>query len=408
MRRRVSPPEIAARDACEGIHAVQARSVPCARVRANVRRRTTLGRRRSPAWTRACYAPRVRKTIVDPFGEGEPSTRPREKIQVIQDQRTSPVERDRSTLSNARVSPSVSVNEAGLKRFCVYNHPARHEHGRRGRVSRFPRPVTSRRASERIGRPPRYDGLHHARHAGAAACCEGGPRVPGLLRAPPDPAQRLQEGELLPPVAVRAREARVREVPVQRVRRARGSRARGSDVPLASSPAPIERHPRVERPRPSSVEPQNPRGRSPTRPRVKGTTRRIRSEHTPKAGVDFFFSLKNTKVTTSERPSRLTPEEPRFFPQVYDARRAAESRVGQLSVAARERARRVSQPPKRTARRCKRICLCEKSKARYVTTYPVVSPRPATRTYPFLFRRSRKRSGFSVQRARLGEGAHRV
>ena len=117
MRRRVSPPEIAARDACEGIHAVQARSVPCARVRANVRRRTTLGRRRSPAWTRACYAPRVRKTIVDPFGEGEPSTRPREKIQVIQDQRTSPVERDRSTLSNARVSPSVSVNEAGLKRF---------------------------------------------------------------------------------------------------------------------------------------------------------------------------------------------------------------------------------------------------------------------------------------------------
>jgi NADH dehydrogenase (ubiquinone) 1 beta subcomplex subunit 7 len=26
-----------------------------------------------------------------------------------------------------------------------------------------------------------------------------------------------------------------------------------------------------------------------TRPRVKGTTRRIRSEHTPKAGVDFFF-----------------------------------------------------------------------------------------------------------------------
>jgi hypothetical protein len=181
----------------------------------------------------------------------------------------------------------------------VFSHPARHEHGRRGRVSRFPRPVTSRRASERIGRPPRYDGLHHARHAGAAACCEGGPRVPGLLRAPPDPAQRLQEGELLPPVAVRAREARVREVPVQRVRRARGSRARGSDVPLASSPAPIERHPRVERPRPSSVEPQNPRGRSPTRPRVKGTTRRSRSEHTPKAGVSFFFFL--------------TPEEPVSF-----------------------------------------------------------------------------------------------
>ena len=69
MRRRVSSPEIAARDACEGIHAVQARSVPCARVRADVRRRTTLGRRRSPAWTRACYAPRSRKTIGgDPFG----------------------------------------------------------------------------------------------------------------------------------------------------------------------------------------------------------------------------------------------------------------------------------------------------------------------------------------------------
>ena len=297
MRRRVSPPEIAARDACEGIHAVQARSVPCARVRADVRRRTTLGRRRSPAWTRACYAPRVRKTIVDPFGRrasravraldlGKNSSH---KINV----RSSPVERDRSTLSNARVSPSVSVNDTtktGLKK-----RARNEEEG----ASPAPRPVTSRRASERIGRPPRYDGFHHARHAGAAACCEGGPRVPGLLRAPPDPAQRLQEGELLPPVAVRAREARVREVPVQRVRRARGSRARGSDVTLASSPAPIERHPRVERPRPSSVEPQNPRGRSPTRPRVKGTTRRSRSEHTPKAGVSFFFFL--------------TPEEPVSF-----------------------------------------------------------------------------------------------
>jgi hypothetical protein len=79
MRRRVSSPEIAARDACEGIHAVQARSVPCARVRADVRRRTTLGRRRSPAWTRACYAPRSRKTIGgDPFG------RSRSSIQVKQ------------------------------------------------------------------------------------------------------------------------------------------------------------------------------------------------------------------------------------------------------------------------------------------------------------------------------------
>ena len=145
----------------------------------------------------------------------------------------------------------------------------------------------------------------------------------------------------------------------------------------------------------------------PTRTIANPTARERNDEkslrtHEPKAGAWIFF------FATSERPSRLTPEEPRFFPQVYDARRAAESRVGQLSVAARERARRVSQPPKRTARRCKRICLCEKSKARYVTTYPVVSPRPATRTYPFLFRRSRKRSGFSVQRARLGEGAHRV
>jgi hypothetical protein len=74
MRRRVSSPEIAARDTCEGIHAVQARSVPCARVRADVRRRTTLGRRRSPAWTRACYAPRSRKTIGgDPFGRSRSS-----------------------------------------------------------------------------------------------------------------------------------------------------------------------------------------------------------------------------------------------------------------------------------------------------------------------------------------------
>ena len=289
MRRRVSPPEIAARDACEGIHAVQARSVPCARVRANVRRRTTLGRRRSPAWTRACYAPRVRKTIVDPFGGGRAEHSTSRKIQVIQKSTNftgrarpvDPFERASFTVGFCQRSRSETIS--------VFSHPARHEHGRRGRVSRFPRPVTSRRASERIGRPPRYDGLHHARHAGAAACCEGGPRVPGLLRAPPDPAQRLQEGELLPPVAVRAREARVREVPVQRVRRARGSRARGSDVPLASSPAPIERHPRVERPRPSSVEPQNPRGRSPTRPRVKGTTRRIRSEHTSKAGAWIFF-----------------------------------------------------------------------------------------------------------------------
>ena len=273
MRRRVSPPEIAARDACEGIHAVQARSVPCARVRANVRRRTTLGRRRSPAWTRACYAPRVRKTIVDPFGRrasravraldlGKNSSQAKINVRTPK----FAVERDRSTLS---------------------------------KVSRFPRPVTSRRASERIGRPPRYDGFHHARHAGAAACCEGGPRVPGLLRAPPDPAQRLQEGELLPPVAVRAREARVREVPVQRVRRARGSRARGSDVTLASSPAPSERHPRVERPRPSSVEPQNPRGRSPTRPRVKGTTR-SRSEHKPKAGAWIFFFHDERKTVATD------------------------------------------------------------------------------------------------------------
>jgi NADH dehydrogenase (ubiquinone) 1 beta subcomplex subunit 7 len=35
--------------------------------------------------------------------------------------------------------------------------------------------------------------------------------------------------------------------------------ARGSGVPVKSSPPQIERHPRVERPRPSSVEPQNPR-----------------------------------------------------------------------------------------------------------------------------------------------------
>ena len=299
MRRRVSPPEIAARDACEGIHAVQARSVPCARVRANVRRRTTLGRRRSPAWTRACYAPRVRKTIVDPFGRR--ASRAVRALDLGKNSsqdlnvRSSPVERDRSTLSNARVSPSVSVNEAGLKRFlCLVTRETRAR-----KVSRFPRPVTSRRASERIGRPPRYDGFHHARHAGAAACCEGGPRVPGLLRAPPDPAQRLQEGELLPPVAVRAREARVREVPVQRVRRARGSRARGSDVTLASSPAPIERHPRVERPRPSSVEPQNPRGRSPTRPRVKGTTR-SRSEHKPKAGAWIFFFRDERKTVATD------------------------------------------------------------------------------------------------------------
>ena len=35
--------------------------------------------------------------------------------------------------------------------------------------------------------------------------------------------------------------------------------ARGSGVPVKSSPPQIERHPRFERPRPSSVEPQNPR-----------------------------------------------------------------------------------------------------------------------------------------------------
>ena len=281
MRRRVSPPEIAARDACEGIHAVQARSVPCARVRANVRRRTTLGRRRSPAWTRACYAPRVRKTIVDPFG------RRASRALEFKSRSTSEVRRSSATGRPFRTR-EFHRRFLSTKPETMFSHPRDTSTEEEG--SRFPRPVTSRRASERIGRPPRYDGFHHARHAGAAACCEGGPRVPGLLRAPPDPAQRLQEGELLPPVAVRAREARVREVPVQRVRRARGSRARGSDVTLASSPAPIERHPRVERPRPSSVEPQNPRGRSPTRPRVKGTTR-SRSEHTSqKPARGFFFS----------------------------------------------------------------------------------------------------------------------
>jgi len=293
MRRRVSPPEIAARDACEGIHAVQARSVPCARVRANVRRRTTLGRRRSPAWTRACYAPRVRKTIVDPFGRRASRALDLEKIQVSRS--TSEVRRSSATGRPFRTR-EFHRRFLSTKPETMFSHPRDTSTEEEG--SRFPRPVTSRRASERIGRPPRYDGFHHARHAGAAACCEGGPRVPGLLRAPPDPAQRLQEGELLPPVAVRAREARVREVPVQRVRRARGSRARGSDVTLASSPAPIERHPRVERPRPSSVEPQNPRGRSPTRPRVKGTTR-SRSEHTAKSRrVDFFFRDERKTVAT--------------------------------------------------------------------------------------------------------------
>ncbi len=295
MRRRVSPPEIAARDACEGIHAVQARSVPCARVRANVRRRTTLGRRRSPAWTRACYAPRVRKTIVDPFGRrASRAVRALDLGKNSSQDLTSEVRRSSATGRPFRTREfhrrflSTKPDET-ISVFLVITRETRAR-----KVSRFPRPVTSRRASERIGRPPRYDGFHHARHAGAAACCEGGPRVPGLLRAPPDPAQRLQEGELLPPVAVRAREARVREVPVQRVRRARGSRARGSDVTLASSPAPIERHPRVERPRPSSVEPQNPRGRSPTRPRVKGTTR-SRSEHKPKAGAWIFFFSRRAK-----------------------------------------------------------------------------------------------------------------
>jgi hypothetical protein len=57
----------------------------------------------------------VRKTIVDPFGRagGRVEHSTSEKIQVIKiNVRSSPVERDRSTLSNARVSPSVSVNEA--------------------------------------------------------------------------------------------------------------------------------------------------------------------------------------------------------------------------------------------------------------------------------------------------------
>lgn len=101
-----------------------------------------------------------------------------------------------------------------------------------------------------------HGGQRDARHAGATAGRQGGPRLPGLLRAPAHPAQRVQEGQLLPPVAVRARAPRLREVPVQGVR-ARGPPPRPLAIPRNRPPYARQSPPAHPVPHPS-LTPPNP------------------------------------------------------------------------------------------------------------------------------------------------------
>ena len=83
--------------------------------------------------------------------------------------------------------------------------------------------------------------------------------------------------------------------------------ARGSGVPVKSFPPQIERHPRVERPRPSSVEPQNPRDdRQPDRAERDGMRSRL---STP---ARRFFSRKRlpSRGETFATDARTTSSSP--------------------------------------------------------------------------------------------------
>jgi hypothetical protein len=79
-------------------------------------KRSTAHHTRSQAFTgldaRVLCSARAENHRRPVWEEGESSTRPGKNSSLKINVRSSPVERDRSTLSNARVSPSVSVNEA--------------------------------------------------------------------------------------------------------------------------------------------------------------------------------------------------------------------------------------------------------------------------------------------------------
>ena len=243
-------------------HAVQAREVLEVRALVVDSRSACVAVGSPPPGARACARARLREARIFPFASGRPFSS-RRRGGRSSDSPTRALATIGPPCGRVRVSRRLFAHTTAIFFTVAPRHPSlgaktpparlTPRRARREPLRRFARSAASSPRAQDARFESRVeagrDGEHHARDAGAAQGRQGGPRVQGLLRAPPHPAQRVQEGQLLPPVAVRARPPRVREVPVQRVGRARARRRRSTRQspplrpprPRRKSPAQIDR-----------------------------------------------------------------------------------------------------------------------------------------------------------------------